>query len=115
MEIRCYDVAEMVTDEASSQFGSLWKVNKEKQRVFHNLCDEIDKFAAEFNGSAFEVEVDDELMTITVSLICPEIVIRSNTHKFYSVIQRAAQIAFRKGDDDDICVDFMFPSIWEKA
>ena len=111
--IKCRDVALEVLDEASSQFGALWRVNEEAKNLIVAVCDDIDVLSREFGGIAFEVEVDDTTTDIRLSLICDDIVIEDKNHKLYSVVGRAKRFIITNLDSESMRVDFIFPGIWE--
>ena len=113
--VNCFDVVEMVTEEATLRFAPLFRENREAKNVLHQYCDALDALAQEFNGESFEVEVDETQMTIGIKLECPDIVIQSEEHKFYMLAQRALAVRFSHGENDTVAVEFVFPSIWEKV
>lgn len=49
--VNCFDVAQMVTDEASAQFAPLFCGNKEAKAILHQYCDAIDVLARDLTGS----------------------------------------------------------------
>lgn len=115
MKVKCFDIVSMVTEEATSQFAPLWKVNTEKQKVLEQYCEALDELAEEFDGESFEVDVDDIKMTIAITMECEDMTIESSSHKFYALAQRAIALQFFASDDDLLGVRFTFPSIWDKV
>ncbi|MBP5462708.1 MAG: hypothetical protein J6Y20_11395 [Lachnospiraceae bacterium] len=113
---KCYDVVSMVLEEASSRFGVLWEVDAEKQNVLKRCCEIIDSFVPEFDGIAFDVEVDEITMDIRVSLICRDIIIENSSSAIYKVIGHTKRFAIKTADEEDaVQVDFVFAGIWNKA
>lgn len=113
--VSCFDVVTMVTDEATAQFSPLFRENKERKAILRQYCDAIDMLAKEFDGESFEVEVDDIEMTISIKMECPDMVIQGSANPFYALAERAVSIGFSHGEGDTIIVEFVFPSIWERA
>lgn len=113
--IKCFDVVEMVTEEASRQFSPLFRENAERKSILKEYCAALDEMAEDFNGEAFEVSVDDIEMTISIKLACSDILIQSKEHPFYELVKRSARFNISHGDGDNLAVEFVFPSIWEKA
>lgn len=113
--VNCFDVAEMVIEEATSRFAPLFRENREAKNILRQYCDVLDALAQEFNGESFEVEVDEIKMTIGIKLECPDIVIQSEEHRFYMLAKRALTVRFSHGENDTVAVEFVFPSIWEKV
>lgn len=113
--IKCFDVVEMVVEEASRQFTPLFRENAERKGVLKEYCAAIDELAEDFNGESFEVSVDDIKMTISIKLECPDILIQSKEHPFYELVKRSTELHVSHGDGDNLAVEFVFPSIWEKA
>ena len=86
-----------------------------QKNILHQYCDTLDSIAQEFNGESFEVEVDEINMTIGIKLECPDIVIQSEEHRFYALVARALAVKFSHGEGDNVAIEFVFPSIWEKT
>ncbi len=113
--VSCFDVVTMVTDEATTQFSPYYRENQERKEILQQYCEAIDVLAKEFDGESFEVEVDDIKMTISIRMECPDMVIQGSDHPFYALAERALSIGFSHGEGDTVAVEFVFPSIWEKA
>ena len=113
--VKCFDAVSMVVEEATLQLAPLWKINKEKYRILKQYCGVLDSLSNEFDGESFEVDVDDENMTISIKLECQDITIESQTHKYYSLAQRALSFGFLSGNNGNIIASFVFPSVWEKS
>ena len=113
--ITCYEAAELVLDEATGRFAPQFSENKEYKRIFRQYCDALDMLAEEFNGVAFDIEVDEISMEITVTLSCGEFVLESARHRFYQLAARAERMSFRAGEEPDTLeLAFTFPPIWER-
>lgn len=116
MQLKCFDIAEMVIDEATNQFSPIWIVNDDKKGIFKQYCDVLDSISEEFDGEAFEVDVDDVKMTISVKFFCSEFTIENESHPFYALAKRALSMSFAyEKEDRNMSVEFVFPSIWDKA
>ena len=113
--VKCFDAFSMVVDEATSQFAPIWKENKENKRVLAQYCEAIDSMLDEFGGESFEVDVDDVKMTITVKLECRDMTLETQKHKYYDLAQRALSFGFSVSESGNLVVEFVFPSIWERA
>ena len=113
--VKCFDAVTMVTDEATAQFAPMWRENKESKRILEQYCRAIDALSNEFGGESFDVEVDDIKMTITIRLECIDMTIKAQEHKYYELAQRAVSFGFSVSESGNLVVEFVFPSIWEKA
>lgn len=111
--IKCFDVATMVTDEATEQFGSLVREDREKKNFLKYCCSVIDDISERFNGVAFEVDVDDETTDITISLTCSEFELGVDD-RFYELLKSAKSFGVKVSEDDAECIklDFVFGGIW---
>ena len=110
----CYNYAEIVLDEASVRFAPLFRENRESKKVFRQYCSILDDLAHEFNGESFEFEVDEETMTISVTLVCPDKVLQYNSHRFYELAARALSVRFSVSEGK-LAVTFEFPSLWVRV
>lgn len=113
--VKCYDVAEMVVDEATSQFGSLLKVDEGKQQELKECCGMVDVLAEKFGGISYEVEVDDETTDITVSLVCGEVEVDTASDDFYGLMRKAKRVGLKSYEKEQLQIDFIFGGIWVKA
>ena len=113
--LKCFDVVSMVVGEATSQFAPIWRLNAEKYQILKQYCEALDTIAEEFDGRSFDVKVDDIAMTISITLKCPELIIKSNNHRYCSLAQRAISFGFSVSEDGLLNAKFVFPSVWEHA
>lgn len=113
--VTCFDVVSMVIDEASNQFSPLWKINEENYKILRQYCSFIDGLAKEFDGESYEVEVDEIKMTISIKMECADVTIESKSHKFLELSKRAISVGFSSVSDEMMAVEFVFPSVWDKA
>lgn len=113
---KCFDVVKMVTDEATVQFGSLLRVDKEREDSLNLCCRMIDNIAKRFNGVSYEADVNDITTDITVSLVCDGFEIdNTSDDEFYVLAAQAKQLKFKQCDTDALQMDFVFGGIWTKA
>lgn len=113
--MKCFEIASDIIEEATKRFNPIWKLNTEKQKIFKQYCAAVDKILDEFDGKSFEVEVDEITMNITVIVECDEIIIESNQHPLYGLMERAIRSSFSSAGNDTIYVKFVFPSLWDRA
>ena len=115
-KIKCFDVVESVVEEATKRFSPIFVENGEAKSILKQYCEVLDSIVDDVSGSSIEVEVDEIKMIITVSIGCSEIIVYPDNDLFYKIAQRSIAIGFRAGEDpESIVVDFVFPSIWERA
>lgn len=114
--IKCFDVVNMVVEEASDRFKPLWKVDEEKLDILHEYCDAIDGILKEFDGDSVDVDIDEIKMTISITIECEDLTIESKEHQFHQLVERAVKFGFAKSAEREVmCVNFVFPSVWDKA
>lgn len=113
--VKCYDVAEMVTEEATEQFGSLLKVDEEKQKELKECCEMVDSIAEKFGGISYEVKVDDETTEIIVSLVCEEFEVDTTSDDFYGLMRKAKKVGFKSYEKEHLQIDFIFNGIWVRV
>ena len=115
MGVKCFDVANMAIEDANERFAPIWKANSDKLDMLKKYCAALDELAQEFDGTSFEVEIDEIDMSVSIALECDEIIIESNDHVIYQLAQRAIKYGFSISEDGKLLIKFVFPSIWEKA
>ncbi len=113
MSVNTYDIAEMVIDEATEQFGNRWVVPKAKRGRIKADCAIIDRLVSDFDCESAEAEIDDETMKLTVSVVCPDMVLEyGRTHPFFTLIQHTESFSF-SAVEDSLKVAFVFAGLWE--
>lgn len=110
--VKCFDAVTMVTDEATKQFSPLLQEDADKKRALQELCEMIESLADQFDGVAYETEVDDETTEISISLTCAEFETNAASSKFYELLQCAKKVGFRAVEEDHIEMTFTFNGIW---
>lgn len=113
--VKCFDIVEMVTDEATKQFGSLVQVNYEVKENLRHCCEMIDSFSQQFGGVSYEVDIDDNTMDITISVVCEEFETTLMSSKFSLLAENSKKISFLTAEEDLIKVQFVFDGIWGKS
>ncbi len=113
--IKCFDVVEMVTTEATEQFGSLLAESEDKKAQLRTSCEKVDIIAEQFGGISYEAQVDDETTDITVVLVCVEFETDKTSTVFYSLMQDAKKVVFKSCDGGEIQISFIFNGIWDRA
>lgn len=114
--VKCFDVVNMVVEEASEQFKPIWRVDNDKLDILHEYCDAINGILKEFDGDSIDVDIDDIKMTISITIECEDLTIESKEHQFHQLVERAVKFGFSKSTEREaMCVNFVFPSVWDKA
>lgn len=111
--INSFDVAEMVIEEATKQFGPLWSLNAENFDIFKQYCFAIDSFIEEIESNGIEISVDDTVMTISVVVFCKNATLLKSS-KFFLLAERASRISVSLDENNDLKFEFVFPSLWDK-
>ena len=112
--VSTYDVVDMVVEEASSQFGERWGVLASKRESLRTNCTLIDRLVSEFYCESVEAEVDDETMKLTISIVCPDMILEyGRTHPFFTLIQSTESFSFST-TKESLMINFVFAGLWEK-
>lgn len=113
--VKCYDVVEMVLDEATEQFGSLMHESEEERTIIEDCCSIIDELSEKFGGVSYEAGVDDKTLEIIVSLVCGEFETDAVSSRFCELSNHTKKIKFSSENDEMIKIEFIFEGIWQKA
>lgn len=110
--VKCYDAVTMVTDEATRQFSPLLQEDADRKMMLQESCEMIESMANQFNGTAYETNVDRDTMEIAITLTCAEFETDATSSKFYELLERAKKFRLKAVGDDCIEVTFVFDGIW---
>lgn len=116
-EIKCFDIASMVIDEASLKFSPDWKINEEFYGIFKGYCEVVDKTTERSGKESLEVFVDDETKVIEISIVCADYEAnnRKNGNLVNALFERAVEVKVLRVNSDLIKLVLTFPSLWEKV
>lgn len=112
---KCFDAVSMIVEEASWRFAPKYRMVTECYDVLKSYCEALDKLAKEFDAIAFEGEIDEIKMTISIKMECPDMTIDEKEHIYYNLIGRTESFGFSVSEGGNLLVEFVFPSIWEKV
>ena len=113
--LKCFDIVDMVVEEANNQFAPIWKLDKERYDILKQYCNVIDNIANEHNGESYQVDIDDIAMTIAITMECLDMVVDSDDNEFLAIAQRAISVSFSASDEGKLAIKFIFPSLWERT
>lgn len=109
--VKCYDIVEMVINEATGRFAPLWEVDDKYNEILKSYCNVIDIIANKNSCESYEVEVDEERMTIKIILECPDF--ESEDTNLTELIKRTVEFGFSVSDANTLLIRFVFPSVWK--
>lgn len=111
--VKCFDAVTMVTDEATARFAPTFQEDADKKSSLRDSCDMIESLANQFDGIAYETEVDEDTREISVALTCAEFETDEQSSGFYELLTRSKKVRFQKATEDDyITLTFVFDGIW---
>ena len=110
--IKCFDVVNMVVEEATNRFAPIWKINEEHYNVLQSYCDIIDSIARFNDAESFDVEVSEVDMTIKIVIESPDLVSDEND-SFTELIRHTVGFGFSASEEGLLRTKLVFPSIWQ--
>ena len=110
--VKCFDVVNMVLEEATEQFAPLWQQDSSRAEQLRRYCGIIDSVVDEFGGTCFEVEVDEDTMQIHLELVCQKVIFQENS-KLLSVIRRSAVTRIVRRNGNELGIHFVFSGVWQ--
>ena len=113
-EIKTYDVASMLIDEAVEQFGRLWVVTEQKMNELKAICEDLDAVIDEFECESADMSINDDTLDMIIELTCFDMVFSNPGHgAFLSLIRRVNSFGFAS-DGDSIKVRFILSGVFDK-
>lgn len=106
------NIAEMAIESKTEDLEPRFRVDPDRQDAFMDLMMKVDEIAADQQPEAFEVEVDDETLTIHVSLEFETMMIPDDIYPFNDLWENSIARCITKGEKAAVRVEFMYPSIW---
>ena len=116
MQFKSFDIVAMVLEEANERFAPIFKPVEERVIILEQYCGAIDKLIADGDGTEFEIEVDEDDMTVHISFLVTDMIADNpRTDPLPQLIARASSVEMTPVDGENIRVNFVFPSLWERA
>lgn len=111
-KIKCFDIASEVIDEANKRFFPSWEINNDDYNLFKKHCDAIDTISDTIGCVSISISVDEITMLITLSIECSSIFSEKKDDVIRGLIKSSTKVKFSSGEDGNLIVDFVFPSLW---
>lgn len=86
-------------------------LNDARYLELQSICETIDALVEEFDGIALDVSVDEISLSITIGIICPEMVIRNAMHPFLDLLKWVNGATFSK-EGDNLFVGLVVTDLW---
>lgn len=115
--IKCYDIATLVTNEATEQFGSSVHEDPLKKARLQSFCNTLDDAISRFGGTSMKVEVDDVTMDITITAIFDTFEVDDPRDSFHDLFRRSKRVTIQPDEDSDdmIQIAFLMDGIWNAS
>lgn len=110
--VRCLDVVSDVIKDINIEHSQEWDINDEKEDALIKSCKKIDKLIDELDASEYNVTVNEDNKSITISILCDEIVVDEEDCNLYNILRCADSISL-SNEDNRICADVTFNNIWK--
>lgn len=113
--VKCFDVFNMIFDDANERFAPLWKPSEKNMLILQQYCSVIDQLSKEFIGIYFDISVDEITMEIHIELGCRDISSKRGTQMLLELASQGISFKIYPEKSDLLGLHFMFPSIWERT
>ena len=110
--VSCFDIVLMVVDEATSQASASLKVDNSKCEVFKIICDIIDKITDDIDCKSLDVEVDENMTTISISVECVEFSADLKKKMYCNLIRISNSFNISVSKNGYLNMRFVFPGVW---
>ena len=113
MEIKCFDVADIVISEASKKFVRNITENQKLLDEFKECCNIIDGICKWDNGGFLDIVVNEQTLEIEIRFPRNYLVSSYNDNSVKRLIKRATAIKYPSSEVDGInTVAVILPGVW---
>ena len=109
--LTCFDVVEMVMEDATVQFAPL-TVDVDRLAELKDLCEKMDQLTTELQAESFEVEIDEVTTEIAMSVICEEFEISKTSVLISAILNQVQEFQVRAKKLEQLCLEFRVKGIW---
>lgn len=115
MKFKSFHVVKTVLEDANERFSPIYVPDAERVNILEQYCSAIDSMIERHDGSEFECEVDEILMTVIFRVVLEEVKVESWDAPFNQLAERSLSFRVDHAGEDSIRITFVFPSLWRKA
>ena len=105
----------MVLEDANERFAPLFQPVQERVDFLKQYCDAFDVLIDEQEADSFNVEVDENDMTVHIDLVMMTVECSDSQPQLGQLIQRAMKFSVKDEDGTNLRLSFVYPSLWEKT
>lgn len=87
-------------------------LNEARYLELQSICGKIDSLVESFEGTAVDVSADEISLSITIGIVCPEVVIRNAMHPFLDLLKWVNGATFSK-EGENLFVGLVLTGLWE--
>lgn len=112
--VKCFDVVNMVVQDASDEFGEKWSINHEALKTIERRCDKIESIMKDFNGDMFEASVDEYTHDITLSFAISHFIPKTQTdYRMMILLLSSDEMKVSGWGRELIRFDIIVPGVWD--
>ena len=109
--LTCFDVVEMVMEDATVQFTPLTE-DVDRLAELKDLCERMDQLTAELQAESFGVEIDEVTTEIAMSISCEEFEMEKTSAILSSILKQVQEFQVRAKNPEQLCLEFRVKGIW---
>jgi hypothetical protein len=105
----------MVIEEATEKYAEKYHLDHTDLGYLETYCKIIDDLASEFDASSLEACINEDDMTIAVSMECEDVTLFNADHAFYALAENSISVGFATTKNGNMLVKFVFPGVWHSC
>lgn len=113
MKIKCYDILQMVLEEACKRFAPQLQPDEARLHELEAYCGWIDRLLETNEGEEFSCEIDEVSGAILLSAVLGDLIVKPGEDSFLHLTKATSEIKMEWESEESIRVNFSFPSIWK--
>lgn len=115
-KLTCVDVAGELLEQAAVVFGPLWKEDETYRAGFDDVCRLVDDVISSVDASELHVFIDDEEMTINISITADRFEAIGYDAPLYKLFGVAIDFTCEsRNGGKEVELSMTFPPIWVEA
>lgn len=113
--MKVFDVVEAYIIGRTEEVADKYTVNEESLSILGDYCGVIDQIMNEWSGDGLDVDIVGENNLVVISITVSAMLMDIYHPQYFDLIDRAVALAVCNTEENDLRMDFTFPSVWDKV
>ena len=113
--MKVFDVVEAYIIGRTEDVSDKYIINDESMSILKDYCGVIDQIMREWSGDGIDVDIVGENNYVVISITVSAMLMDVYHPQYFDLLDRAVALAVCNTEENDLRMDFTFPSVWNEV